>query len=138
MDTERARKLRRTMTDAERRLWNGLRDRRLEGLKFRRQQPLGSYFVDFFCFEATLIVEADGSQHWDEDEAWYDYHRTKWLESEGYRVIRFDNRTILKYPAEVLVTIAAAAKERLKDRAREGPHPSRRYAARHLLPEGEG
>ena len=115
MDTERARKLHRSMTDAERRLWAGLRDRRLEGLKFRRQQQIGSYYVDFFCFEATLVVEADGSQHWDEDERWYDYHRTKWLEGEGYRVIRFDNRTILKYPAEVLATIAAAAKERLKD-----------------------
>ena len=99
------------MTDAERRLWSGLRGRRLEGLKFRRQHQLGPYFVDFFCHEVRLVVEADGSQHHEEVQAWYDYHRTKWLESAGYRVVRFANYDILKHPAEVLEAIAAAARQ---------------------------
>jgi very-short-patch-repair endonuclease len=111
VDTDRARKLRSTMTDAERRLWSGLRDRRLDGLKFRRQRQLGPYFVDFFCLEASLVVEADGAQHHQEVNAWYDYHRTKWLESAGYRVIRFANSDIQKYPAQVLTAIAEAAKK---------------------------
>ena len=111
MHNDRARKLRRRMTEAERRLWSGLRDRRLEGPKFRRQQQIGPYYADFFCHEASLVVEADGSQHYDEDELWYDYHRTKWLESAGYAVVRFSNREVLKHPAEVFSAIAIAAKD---------------------------
>ena len=99
------------MTDAERRLWSGLRNRRLSGLKFRRQHQLGPYLVDFFCHEAKLVVEADGAKHHEEVQAWYDDHRTKWLESAGYRVVRFTNHEILKHPAEVLESIAAAARE---------------------------
>ncbi len=114
MDTGRARKLRRSMTDAERRLWSGLRDRRLNGLKFRRQQQIGPYFVDFFCHEASFVVEADGSQHQNEDGFWYDYKRTKWLESAGYAVVRFANVDILTHPADVLASIAALAGERLQ------------------------
>jgi very-short-patch-repair endonuclease len=112
--TDRARKLRRNMTDAERRLWSGLRDRRLGGLKFRRQQQLGPYYVDFFCHEAALVVEADGGQHHEEVQVWYDYHRTKWLESSGYRVVRFANGDILKRPAQVFEAISAAAKSGLR------------------------
>ena len=58
-----ARRLRRDQTDVERKLWFALRDRRLHGFKFRRQQPVGSYIVDFICFEAKLIIELDGGQH---------------------------------------------------------------------------
>jgi very-short-patch-repair endonuclease len=90
-----------------------LRDRRLDGLKFRRQQQIGPYFVDFICVEARLVVEADGSHHHDEDEAWYDYWRTKWLESAGYRVVRFGNRAILTNSRSVLTDIASAAKEQM-------------------------
>jgi very-short-patch-repair endonuclease len=97
------------MTDAERRLWSGLRNRRLNGLKFRRQHPLGPCLVDFLCHEARLVVEADGGLHHEEVQAWYDYHRTKWLESAGYRVVRFTNHDILKHPMQVLEAIAAAA-----------------------------
>jgi 5-methyltetrahydrofolate--homocysteine methyltransferase len=110
MLTERARELRKYPTDAERRLWSGLRNRRLNGLKFRRQHQLGPYLVDFCCVEARLVVEADGSQHHDEVQARYDHNRTKWIESAGYRVVRFANRDILKYPSHVLEAIAAAAK----------------------------
>ena len=102
------------MTDAERRLWSGLRDRRLNGLKFRRQKQIGPYFVDFVCMEAKLIVEADGNQHHEEDRAWYDYRRTKYLEADGYKVLRFTNFDVLKHPTEVLARIAEAAGERVK------------------------
>jgi adenine-specific DNA-methyltransferase len=113
MHVARVREFRREMTDAERRLWAGLRDRRLNGLKFRRQRQIGPYFVDFVCLEAKLIVEADGSQHYEEDRAWYDYRRTKHLEADGYKVLRFTNFEVLKHPAGVLARIAEAARERL-------------------------
>ena len=103
------------MTEAERRLWSGLRDRRLEGLKFRRQRQIGYYFVDFVCLEAMLVVEADGSQHHDEEQRWYDYRRTEFLEGGGYEVLRFNNALILNQPAEVLTRIGAVARERARD-----------------------
>jgi len=77
-----ARKLRRTPTDAEIRLWSRLRRKQLEGFRFRRQHPLGPYVVDFFCAAAKLIVEVDGGQHANDGDA-----RTRWLAARGYRVI---------------------------------------------------
>jgi len=94
------------MTDAERRLWSALRHRRLQGHRFRRQQQIGHYIVDFFCPKTRLIIEVDGSQHADEDNAWYDYHRTKWLESRGYRVVRFTNYDVLKHPIQVVEAVS--------------------------------
>ena len=116
-DNSRARQLRKNMTDAERRLWSGLRDRRLDGLKFRRQVALGPYYADFMCFSHLLIVELDGSQHQEEEQFWYDYRRTKYLERLGYRVMRFQNVDVLRYPVQVLEQIWAIARERR-------PHPS--------------
>jgi very-short-patch-repair endonuclease len=101
-----ARRLREASTDAERRLWFYLRNRRLVGCKFRRQQPLGIYIVDFVCFERKLIVEADGGQH--ADDVTYDDARTKYLESRGYRVIRCWNNEILANTEGVLSKIAEA------------------------------
>ena len=101
------------MTEAERRLWPGLRDRRLEGLKFRRQVQIGPFYADFVCVDAMLVVEADGSQHHDEEQRWYDHRRTKQLESQGFEVIRFDNAEILLYPGQVLAKIASRARERI-------------------------
>ncbi len=66
---EFARTLRKTMTDAERALWFHLRAKRFQGWKFRRQQPIGNYVVDFVCFEACLIIELDGGQHTEEADA---------------------------------------------------------------------
>src|SRR5258708_32314824 len=80
-----ARKLRLTPTDAELRLWSRLRRRQLESFRFRRQHPLGSYVVDFFCAEAKLIVEVDGGQHADDNDT-----RTSWLETNG----RFWNKAV--------------------------------------------
>ena len=90
--SERARELRRDATDAERRLWSALRDRRLRGYRFRRQHPIGDYIVDFACTRRLLIVAADGGQHADKES---DRRRTAWLESEGWRVLRFWNNDAL-------------------------------------------
>jgi len=88
MASEMARRLRRKMTDDERILWSELRGRRLSGLRFRRQVPLGRYVVDFACFEHRLIVEVDGLQHGEPDQKARDDTRTAWLESRGLKVFR--------------------------------------------------
>ncbi len=108
MTNPRARQLRAGQTDAERRLWAALRDRRLIGYKFRRQRPIGPFIVDFVCIERKLIVEADGGQHADNDR---DDSRTVWLEKRGWRVIRFWNNEILTNTNGVIETIAAALAE---------------------------
>jgi len=81
-----ARTLRKGMTDAERKLWSGLRGEQL-GFKFRRQHPLGHYIADFACLEPKLIVELDGSQHTDTEA--YDLARDAFLKSQGFAVLRF-------------------------------------------------
>src|SRR5579863_1920574 len=98
-----ARKLRANSTDAEMRLWSRLRRKQLDGFRFRRQQPLGNYVVDFFCPEAKLIVEVDGGQHADESPA-----RADWLAGRGYRVVRFWNNDVLANTDGVLLTIRDA------------------------------
>jgi very-short-patch-repair endonuclease len=85
-----ARTLRSNSTEAERKLWHCLRDKRLEGIKFRRQQPIGPFVADFYCAPAKLIVEIDGSQH-AEERACHDEKRTRWLEARGHNVLRFWN-----------------------------------------------
>jgi len=83
-ETLRARQLRNNMTETERRLWSRLRNRQIDGYKFRRQVPVGPYFVDFLCISARLAIEVDGPFH--EDES--DRRKTARLEAEGYRVLR--------------------------------------------------
>jgi very-short-patch-repair endonuclease len=86
------------MTDSERKLWQHLRAGRLDGLKFRRQHPIPPYIADLCCIERNLIVELDGSQHSQEADA----ARTRFLESQGWRVIRFwDNDVLLATGAVV-------------------------------------
>jgi very-short-patch-repair endonuclease len=77
------------MTGTERRLWTRLRGRRLEGWKFRRQHPVGEYIVDFYCPAARLVIEMDGSSHDSDQQERYDRARQRWLESQGYKVLRF-------------------------------------------------
>src|SRR5256885_11746229 len=89
-----ARKLRRDFTDAEQKFWYQVKDRRLDGHKFRRQVPMGPYIVDFLCLAAKLVIELDGGQH-DEDRA-KDEQRTRYIEQLGFRVIRFWNNDVLK------------------------------------------
>jgi very-short-patch-repair endonuclease len=102
MPNEHARRLRRDATDAERRLWSALRDRRLRGYRFRRQYPIGDFIVDFACTRHHLVVEADGGQHADSQR---DLRRTAWLESEGWRVLRFWNNDALANTDGVVETI---------------------------------
>ncbi|KRD34158.1 hypothetical protein ASE35_10505 [Lysobacter sp. Root916] len=100
-----ARRLRRSMTDAECRLWFHLRNRALMGCKFHRQHPIGPYVADFACIERGLIVEADGGQHADSGA---DRARTRFLASRGYRVLRFWNNDVLARTEAVLEQIHAA------------------------------
>lgn len=99
--------MRRTPVLYERRLWQLLRDRRLEGLKFRRQVVIGRYIVDFLCPRHRLIVEADGPQH--ETRA-QDADRDAWLRSQGFRLLRFPNTQIENHGHEVIAAIIAAVK----------------------------
>jgi len=102
--TVRARHMRREATDAERKLWLLLRDRRLAGAKFRRQAPIGPYIADFVCLRRKLIVEADGGQHF---ESQNDLVRDQWLAAEGYAVVRYANNDILNNPEGVLSDLLA-------------------------------
>ena len=88
------RRLRHEQTDTERKLWSLLRSRQLEAYKFRRQHPIGPYVVDFCCLEKRLIVELDGRQH--ADRIAYDQRRTEFLQSKGYRVLRFWDNQVFK------------------------------------------
>ncbi len=95
----RARELRARMTDAERKLWFALRDRRFTGFKFRRQVPIGQFIVDFACFEARLVIEVDGGQH---AESLRDRHRDHWFAANGFRVLCFWNNEVLPNPDGVV------------------------------------
>jgi very-short-patch-repair endonuclease len=99
------------MTEAERRLWSLLRNRKLFGHKFRRQVPLGPYIADFVCLEARLIIEADGEQH---AESIRDANRDAWLAAQGFHVARFGNGDILAHPTGVLDRLAELMSERRK------------------------
>ncbi|MDD2948642.1 MAG: DUF559 domain-containing protein [Rugosibacter sp.] len=102
---EFAKHLRHHMTESETRLWQHLRAHRLNGEKFRRQQPMGFYVVDFVHFGARLIVEADGGQH---NDAPRDESRDAWLRAQGFKVLRFWNNEIMNNLEGVLETIMAA------------------------------
>src|ERR1700750_57709 len=93
-----AKRLRSTMTDAERKLWSMLRAGQLNGLKFKRQVPLDGYVLDFICYEAKLIIEADGSQH---SESKHDAARDAHFAAMGFRTLRLWNTDILTNPVGV-------------------------------------
>jgi very-short-patch-repair endonuclease len=104
-----ARALRRAMTDAERKLWFALRDRRLAG-KFRRQVPIGPYFADLVCFETRLVIEVDGGQHANSAR---DARRDRWFEANRFRVLRFWNNDVLSNLEGVLSVIADAVRSQV-------------------------
>ena len=141
MDTQRARHLRKNMTQAERKLWLILRLRQMGRHKFRRQHPVGRYIADFVCLEKHLIVELDGGQHLIQSD--YDVKRTMWLDGEGYRVLRFWDHEVFKETEAVKQAIWDAL------RASANPPPLRAYgsiepeaagpgATRPIGPEGSG
>lgn len=107
-----ARRLRATMTDAERILWLNLSSIPLEGTHFRRQEPIGPYFPDFISLRLKLIVEVDGPIHENAGQRRRDLERTVWFEREGYRIIRFSNFRIQTDMNSVLAEIEAAIAER--------------------------
>jgi very-short-patch-repair endonuclease len=123
----RARSLRRNETEAEHVLWQLLRNRQLDGRKFVRQLQVGPYFADFSCREAALIVELDGSQHLESPS---DKIRTKYLNAQGYSVLRFWNNDVLRHPHGVAEQILAAVTLH--------PSPGERFAPATLYPEGRG
>jgi very-short-patch-repair endonuclease len=104
----RAIKLRKEPTPAERKLWALLRNDQL-GVTFRRQHAIGPYIPDFCSPKAKLIIELDGSQHLEQEE--YDQERTKYLEEQGYKVIRFWNNDVLKDIEGVILAIMEALKD---------------------------
>ena len=109
----RARRLRRQQTDVEAKLWMRLRDRQLWGAKFRRQHPIGPYIVDFCCPDRGLVVELDGGHH--SEQILADQQRTRFLESAGYRVVRFWDHEVLSQMDIILEEIV---------RILNDPHPS--------------
>ena len=116
-----SKQLRLSQTDAERKLWRALRNKQVAGFKFRRQQQIGTYIVDFVCLENRLIIELDGGQHMLHEH--YDTARTAWLNKEGFRVLRFWNNQMLQETDAVLQVILCALTDH--------PHPT-------LPPQGGG
>ena len=98
-----ARKLRNNLTEAEKRLWNYLRYKQLDGLRFRRQQHLGSYIVDFVNFEKRIIIEVDGGQHNENPQS--DIKRDNWLKKQNFEVLRFWNNEVIENIESVLEII---------------------------------
>ena len=104
-----AKRMRHQPTNAETLIWTALRGARLQGFKFKRQQPIGPYIVDFVCFEHTLIIEIDGGQHGDEVSA--DQARSNWLQAQGFTVLRFWNNEVIERKGDVMESIIRALRE---------------------------
>ena len=111
-DTQRARQLRQVETWAEKLMWRWLRDRRFSRYKFRRQHPVGDYYLDFLCEEAALNVELDGSQHGFPDQRKHDEAREKFLQSRGIKTLRFWNSQLRRNAQGVRDTIFEELQQR--------------------------
>ncbi len=109
-----ARRLRREMTDAERKIWARLRNNQLD-VKFRRQVPFGKYILDFYCAKVKLCVELDGSQHYTDEGKRKDNSREQYLQEQGVEVLRFSDIEALNNTIGVLQTIYEKILERLQD-----------------------
>ena len=117
----RARQLRQQSTEVEQRLWRALREK-LPHAKWRRQMPIGPYFVDLACFAGRIVIELDGGQHAEAGE--YDLARTRTIERQGFRVLRFWNHDIMSNLDGILEVIAAALlPSPSQPSARPLPHP---------------
>jgi very-short-patch-repair endonuclease len=139
-----ARRLRASETNAEARLWKHLRQAPMLGSHFRRQVPIGPYIADLACMAAKLIIEVDGSQHGEPANAAKDSARTRWLEAEGYRVLRFWNNDVTSNIEGVLDAVADAMPSMLGDiplkhnRRPKKLTPPRRATRADPPPPGEG
>jgi very-short-patch-repair endonuclease len=121
---DRARQLRRELTPAERILWREVRNRRFAGFKFRRQHPIGSFFADFACCECWLIVELDGETHLGREDR--DEERTRFLQAQGWLVLRFWNTQVYEELEDVSEAIYRACVGRIRGRGEKcgAPNPS--------------
>ena len=134
---KQAQALRRSPTDAERKLWYLLRSLKPLGLHFRRQAPIGVYIADFAWHAGKMVVELDGSQHAQERQR-CDARRTQWLESQGYCVLRFWNNDVLKTPRSVGEAILAVAHARVSMPRHPTPNPSPQGGGEPAGASGEG
>ena len=125
MPNERARALRKTMSDGERKLWRALRVRQVDSMRFRRQHPIGACIVDFVCLERRLVVEVDGGHHTEDDQIAYDARRDRWLNTEGYRVLRFPAIDVFQNLDAVVDSIWSALQEMSDARLSRHPHQER-------------
>jgi very-short-patch-repair endonuclease len=120
---QRAKDLRRDSAPAEFILWNMLRDRQLNGFKFKRQVPIEPFIADFYCAAAKLVVELDGDSH--SERVVYDEQRTRILADAGLMVIRFENTNIFEHLDSVLESILTLCADRTKTSDRNtAPHPN--------------
>jgi very-short-patch-repair endonuclease len=126
--TARARELRSRLTDAERKLWYALRDRRFANFKFRRQVPVGPYVADFLCYEARVVIEVDGGQHADSAS---DARRDQWFAANAFCVLRFWNNDVLSNLDGVMTVVADALRM-------ASPHPARASRGHPSPAGGEG
>ena len=117
---KRARRLRTSMTDAEMILWSRLRRRQIEGFKIRRQHPIGPYINDFACAEAKLVIEVDGETHGSPEELARDLKRTRFMEAQGWQVIRCCNVEVYRNLDGVLIQIAEALAARTRSPRKRG------------------
>jgi len=101
----RSRQLRKSMTDAERRLWSRIRMKQLEGYQFNRQKVIGEYIADFYCHKARLVIEVDGSQHHTQDGAEQDLRRDEYMKGCGITMLRFTNYDVLENIESVVQSI---------------------------------
>jgi very-short-patch-repair endonuclease len=118
-----AKTLRKNLTDAERWLWQHLRNRGLSGYKFRRQHPIGPFVLDFTCIEKGVVIELDGSQHAESLDS--DSRRTEYLRRKGYKVLRFWDNAVLREGEAVLNFILSSLEE-----SSPSPHPLPRRRGR--------
>jgi very-short-patch-repair endonuclease len=108
MTIERARQLRKAMSPAEARMWTMLRAEPFKPFHFRRQMQIGPYYADFASFKAKLVIEVDGSQHYEDDAIAYDTRRTQVMEEAGYRVLRFATTDVLRHMDGVSIAMTDA------------------------------
>ncbi len=119
--TARSRELRQSQTDAEKKLWAHLRAHRLNGVHFKRQHVMSNHIVDFCAPRQKIVIEVDGGQHLDQQK--YDAERTRYLESRGYRVLRFWNDEVLKNIESVLDSILISLENRKNEKTPSQPPP---------------
>ena len=118
---DKARRLRRNLTDSEAALWSRLRNKQLLSIQFYRQKPIGEHIVDFFAPRAKLVIEVDGSQHLVGEHALKDRSRDRYLASIGLKVLRFNSREVLEESNAVVEVIYRTVAEQLRAKIPPGP-----------------